>query len=162
MNTIAKNKGWAMAVIGLLLINIAMLFFFLTRDNGPHGPRGNREARMTEFLKKEVGFNEQQLQQFDSLNKQNREKMRTNFDEMRNGKEKLLKELGASAFSDSAITLAANQSADMQKSMELNMLKHFAEVRKICTPAQQPVYDSLFYKMLSRNRGDSKTKPTNK
>lgn len=162
MNTIAKNKGWAMAVIGLLLINLAMLFFFLTRDNGPHGPRGNREARMTEFLKKEVGFNAQQLQQFDSLNKQHREKMKANFEEMRNSKEKLLKELGAAAFSDSAIVLAATQSADMQKSMELNMLKHFGEVRKICTAAQQPVFDSLFYKMLSRNRGDSKTKSQKK
>ena len=158
MNTIAKNKGWAMAVIGLLLINIAILFFFLTRDNGNHGPRsGGREARMTEFLKKEVGFDTQQLQQFDSLNKQNREKMRTNFDEMRNGKEKLLKELGAAAFSDSAIELAATQSAAMQKNMELNMLKHFAEVRKICIPAQQPAFDSLFYKMLSR-RGEGKPK----
>lgn len=158
MNTIAKNKGWAIAVIGLLLINIAMLFFFLTRDNGNHGLRGGgREARMTEFLKKEVGFDAKQLQQFDSLNKQNREKMKANFDEIRNSKEKLLKDLGASAFSDSAIALAATQSAAMQKDMELNMLRHFAEIRKICTPAQQPVFDSLFYKMLSR-RGESKPK----
>lgn len=158
MNTIAKNKGWAIAVIGLLLINIAMLFFFLIRDNSNHGPRGGgREARMTEFLKKEVGFDAKQLQQFDSLNKQNREKMKANFDEMRNSKEKLLKDLGASAFSDSAIALAATQSAAMQKDMELHMLRHFAEIRKICTPAQQPVFDSLFYKMLSR-RGENKPK----
>jgi len=161
MSINSTNRGWIIAVIGLLLINIAILFFFLTRDEGRRPQRGGREARMTEFLKKEVGFNDAQLMQYDSLGKQHREKMKSRFDDMRSAKEKLLKDIGAAAFSDSAISLAATRSAEMQKEMEMAMLQHFSVVRRICTPAQQPVFDSLFYKMLSR-RGGEKDKPEKK
>lgn len=161
MSTNSKNKLLLIAVIGLLLINIAMLFFFLNRDPEKRGPRGGREARMTEFLKQKVGFNAKQLEQYDTLSKQHREKIRSSFDEMRNSKERLLKDLGASAFSDSAMQLAAAQSAGIQKEMELKMLQHFADIRRICTPDQQPKFDSLFYKIWSR-KGQEKKKPDDK
>lgn len=154
MSINSTNRGWIIAVIGLLLINIVILFFFLTRDESKRPQRVSREARMTEFLKKEVGFSDDQLKQYDSLGKQHREKMKSRFDEMRAAKEKLLKDLGAAAFSDSAISFTATQSAALQKEMEVTMLQHFSTVRRICTPAQQPVFDSLIYKMISRRGGD--------
>ena len=86
--------------------------------------------------------------------------VKTSFDEMRNNKSQLFKDLGTNAFSDSAITVAANRSAELQKQMEIKMLTHFKEVRQLCTPAQQPAFDTLFYKVWNR-KGEDRNKIKN-
>ena len=68
--------------------------------------------------------------------------------------------MSSNAFSDSAITVAANRSAELQKQMEIKMLTHFKEVRQLCTPAQQPAFDTLFYKVWNR-KGEDRNKPKN-
>lgn len=161
MSTISKNKILLITVIVLLLINIAMLVFFLNKGSEKRRPHGGREAMMIEFLKNEVGFTPQQLTQYDTLSKQHREIMKESFEKMRKRKEQQLKELGAGAFSDSAIEQVATLSANLQKDLELNMLKHFTTIRKLCTPEQQSKFDSLFYKVWNR-RGDNKKKEGNK
>ena len=161
MSTTSKNKILLITVIILLLTNIAMLVFFLNKGGERRRPHGGREAMMTEFLKKEVGFTPLQLVQYDTLSKQHRATMKASFDKMRSSKEQQLKDLGAGAFSDSAINIAATQSSAMQKDMELGMLKHIATIRALCTPEQQPKFDSLFYKVWNR-RGDNSKKPGNK
>lgn len=154
MSTITKNKLLGGAVIILLLTNIAMLvFFFCCKGGGGKGPRGGgREAMMKEFLQKEIGFSPQQLQQYDTLSKQHRQKMKTAFDEMKGQKEQQFKELGANGFSDSAIQLSAEKSSARQKEMETGMLRHFKEIRALCTQEQQPKFDSLFYKVWNRKK----------
>jgi protein CpxP len=154
----SKNKILLITVIILLVTNIAMLAFFLTKDPGKKGQRNGREAAMVEFLKNDIGFSSQQMQAYDTLSKQHREKVKTLFDEMRNNKEQQLKELGTAGFSDSSITLSVNRSAENQKMIERGMLLHFAEIRKLCTAEQQPKFDSLFYKVMSR-KGDNRKKP---
>ena len=80
MSTTSKNKILLITVVVLLLTNIAMLFLFLNKGPEKRDPRGGREAMMTEFLQKEIGFSPQQIQQYDSLSKQHREKMKTDID----------------------------------------------------------------------------------
>lgn len=152
----SKNKILLITVIILLLTNIAMLLFFLNKDSGKKGPRNGREAAMTEFLKKDIGFNDQQMQAYDTLSKRHRERVKALFDDMRNRKEQHLKELGTTGFSDSAIDAVVNRSAENQKMLEKGMLVHFTEIRKLCTPGQQPKFDSLFYKVMSRKKPDNK------
>ena len=161
MSINSKNKILITAVVILLLTNIAVLLFFLynkgPEKRGGHG--GGREAMMTEFLQKEIGFNQQQLAQYDTLSKQQHEKMKADFDEMRKNREDLYKQLGSQAFTDSAINMVAARSVDMQKGMEIKMLSSFRDIRKLCTVEQQPKFDSLFYKIWNR-RGDNRKKPT--
>jgi hypothetical protein len=158
MNT-SKNKILLITVIVLLLTNIGMLVFFLNKDGGKKGQHNGREAAMIEFLKNDIGFNEQQMQQYDTLSRQHREKVRATFDEMRSSKELQLKELGASGFSDSAMALVVSRSAEKQKIVEQGMLQHFAEIRKLCTDAQRPKFDSLFYKVIGRRNDKKKQEP---
>ena len=157
MSTTSKNKILLLAVTFLLLTNIAMLIFFLNMGHDKKGPHGGHEGMMKEFLKSEIGFNPQQLQQYDSLSKQHREKIKISFDEIRNSKTQLFKDLGATAFSDSAIIIAADRSASLQKQMEVKMIMHFKEIRNLCTSGQQPKFDSLFYKVWTR-KGDGRNK----
>jgi periplasmic protein CpxP/Spy len=158
MSTQTKSKLYLL-VIGILLItNIAMLLFFLNKkEDIKKGNRGSndRSAMMKEFLKNDIGFTPQQIQLYDTLSKQNKEKMKADFDAMKAGKEQQFKQLGSKGFTDSAINAIAGQAADNQKLIEAKMMNYFATVRKLCTAEQLPKFDSLFYKMWS------KKKPTN-
>ena len=151
MSTPSKTKALVAAVVFLLLTNIAVLVFFLCcKGPGKKDFHGGREARMKEFLQKEISFTPQQIQQYDTLSKKHRENIGTSFNEMRNNKEQQFQELGRTGFSDSAIVLAAGRSSEMQKEMELKMIMHFREIRKLCTPEQQSKFDSLFYKIWKK------------
>jgi Spy/CpxP family protein refolding chaperone len=159
MSTTSKTRALVAAVIFLVLTNIAVLVFFLCcKGPGRKDPHGGREAMMKEFLQKEIGFTPQQIQQYDTLSKQHREGIKASFDEMRNNKEQQFRELGRNAFSDSAISIAANHSSEMQKEMEVKMILHFKEIRKLCTPEQQPKFDSLFYTIWNK-KDDKRKKP---
>jgi periplasmic protein CpxP/Spy len=161
MSTQTKSKLYLL-IIGILLVtNIAMLFFFMgNKDEGRRGGnRGNdRGAMMRDFLQKEIGFNDAQLQQYDTLSKQRKEKMKADMEALKNSKEEQFKELGAKGFSDSAITVAINQSTENQKMMELQMMNHFTTIRKICTVEQQPKFDSLFYKIWNKKKNPEEKK----
>ena len=156
MNTISKSKILTVAFIVLLLANIALLVFFLWCKEPGHKGMGGREAMVKEFLKKEIAFTPQQLQQYDTLSKQHREKVKVFMDELKGKKETFMKELGNNSFSDSAIALTADRSAAIQKEMEIKMLNHIREIRNLCTAEQQPKFDSLFYKILTRRRPEVK------
>ncbi len=151
-----KNKILILLVAVLLLTNIALLYFFLNKPQHSKGGRPDREAATAAFLEKEIGFSPQQLKQYDSLGKIQKEKMRTVFDTMRSSKEQMLKELAAANFADTAMAQAADHSAIKQREMELAMLQHFKSIRNLCTPQQQPKFDSLYYKMMWRRGGMKK------
>lgn len=154
MSTQTKSKLYLLLIGILLITNIAMLFFFLgKRGDDKKGYRGgDKSAMMKEFLQKEIGFNAEQLQQYDTLSKLNKEKMKAEFDALKKNKEQQFKQLGTKGFNDSAITEAANQSAEKQKQIEFQMLNYFATVRKLCTAEQQIKFDSLFYKIWNRKK----------
>ncbi len=157
MSTQSKNRILILAVAVLLLINIGMLVYFLY-FNAPvkSGKHGGREAMMTEFLQKDIGFNLQQLQQYDTLSKAHRERMKALFEEAGKNKESQMKHLAGAGFSDSAINEIAAQSAEKQKLLEVRMFLYLREVRQICTPLQLPKFDSLFQKVIGRRNGPGK------
>ena len=152
-----------LVIIGILLIaNIAMLSFFLMKkDNGRNENRPDRKAMIADFLKKEIGFNQAQLQQYDTLSDRHRDNVRKMYDNHRSSKDNQFKQLAASNFSDSIINNVADQSAASQKIMELQMFNHLKNIRALCTPEQLPKFDSLFVKILNRRGGEGRKKPGN-
>lgn len=152
-----------LVIIGILLIaNIAMLSFFLMKkDNGRNEKRPDRKAMIADFLKKEIGFNQAQLQQYDTLSDRHRDNVRKMYDNHRSSKDNQFKQLAASNFSDSIINNMADQSAASQKIMELQMFNHLKNIRALCTPEQLPKFDSLFVKILNRRGGEGRKKPGN-
>lgn len=152
MSTPSKSKLY-LIIIGLLIVsNIAMLFLFLKNDEGHGRKREDKGAKMAAFLKSDIGFTDAQLQQFDLLSKQHKEKMKADFDSIKNNKKQQLKDLGVQGFSDSAILQTVAKNAEQQKIMDQQMLAHFVAIRKICTTEQLPKFDSLFYKVWERKK----------
>lgn len=149
-----------LAIIGILLVaNIALVsFFLLKKDGSRHEKHSDRKTVIAGFLKKEIGFDAAQLQQYDTLSDRHKEHMKKMMDTLRSPKDKQFKELVAADFNDSAMNTIANQSAATQKVMELQMFNHLRNVRLLCTPAQLPKFDSLFGNVFSRKGGDDKKK----
>jgi protein CpxP len=160
MNTNSKIRILMLVAVILLLTNICMLVFFLyNKESGRRGAHGGREGMMTEFLQKEIGFTPQQIQQYDSLNKQHREKMKALFEEAGKNREAQVKQLAAAGFSDSVINSISIQSAEKQKQLMVQMFGNLKDIRQICSPAQLPKFDSLIYKVIGRHGGDVRKKP---
>ena len=150
-----------LSIIGILLIaNIAMVSFFLMKkdDDKQRGKRPDRRAMIADFLKKDIGFDMVQLQQYDTLSNLHKEDMKKMFDSLGMAKDKQFNELVTGNFSDSVMNVVAEKSAESQKIMELLMFNHLKNIRMLCKPDQQAKFDSLFVKVLSKRGGDSNKK----
>jgi len=146
-----RSKVFLVIIAILLITNIAMLGIFLqkkTPDKQPND-RPDKKAYILNLLKEEIGFNQQQLVEYDTLSNRHRQKMGRLYDSMRNNKRPQFKQLAALDFSDSAISSVANQSTAAQKIIELNMFSHIKNIRQLCTPEQLPKFDSLFIKVFN-------------
>lgn len=162
LNNQNRNKIF-LTVIGILLVaNIVLLAFLLTKKDGRRSDkRSDRKAMIAEFLKKDIGFSATQLQQYDTLSTRHQENVKQLFDQLRASKDKQFRQLAAAGFTDSAMNQVSDQSAASQKTMELQMFSHIKNIRMLCTPEQLPAFDSLFVKILSRRGGEAKKKKIN-
>jgi periplasmic protein CpxP/Spy len=152
-----KTKVLISIIAILLIANVALVsFFILKKDGRKHEKRTDRKTVIGNFLKNEIGFNDVQMQQYDSLSNNHRKYMKTMFETARNAKDKQFKELTAANFSDSVMNSIADRSAASQKSLELQMFYHLRQVRALCTAEQLPKFDSLFVKVLNKRGTDRK------
>lgn len=154
-----QNKSKVLiSIIGILLLaNIALVsFFLLKKDERKHDKRMDRKTVIGNFLKKEIGFNDAQMLQYDSMSTGHSKYMKTMFETSRNSKDKQFKELTAANFSDSVMNSIADLSAASQKSLELQMFNHLKQVRSLCTAEQLPKFDSLFVKVLNKRGADKR------
>lgn len=154
-----RSKVFLSIIAILLVANIAILSFFLMKkDGGRNEKRPDRKSMIAEFLKKEIGFTTAQLQQYDTLSDKHRESIKKMFDSLRSTKDNQFKKLTAGGFSDSVMNSVADQSAESQKTMELQMFSHLKSIRLLCTKEQLPAFDSLFVKVLNRRGGEGRKK----
>lgn len=157
MSTQSKNKI-LLVIIGILLItNVALVSFYsLSKPVEKKGMRPDKTAMISAFLKNELKFNQTQLTQYDSLGNQHRILIKAKFDAIRKEKETEFTQLTRDNFSDSSINNTAVLFSAKQKEIEIIMFNYFKDIRNLCTPEQQPKFDSLFYKMLTKKNDERK------
>ena len=91
--------------------------------------------------------------------------MRPMWDSIRSAKDSLYRQLGNPSADDSLISQLAQRVADQTKRSEEKQFDHFRELRTMCRPEQQAVFDTLIPKMLTRmgsrssNRNPSGRRP---
>jgi periplasmic protein CpxP/Spy len=151
-NRASNNKGLIFLVIVLLLSNIGLLLYFLVWKKPTHKSGGGRnEFSIVEYMKKEVGFNEEQTRQFQVLHERNRDSLKLIGDSIRASKNALYKLMNQPAgTNDSAVQAGVQRISYHQQQMELSMFRHFQRVRAICDPAQQVKLDTLVNRMNNR------------
>jgi protein CpxP len=144
MRKVFNNKVLLFIVAVLLLANIALVFYFVgMKERGKRMGNDHQRPNISVFLKKDIGFNDQQMAAFDKLRQQHRQKMRAGFEDIRQAKVKFYDLLSNPVVNDTALHQAASGIAEKQKALELMTFQNFREIRALSTPSQLPMYDSL-------------------
>ena len=155
MITTRMYQNLLLTFIGILLLaNVAWVFIFVSGVKNSRDYHHERKAAIAEFLQKEIGFDEDQLKRYDSLSTEHEEKTKDITDEIKTNKLLQFKLLGIEGFSDTAINNVVKQISEKHKLIEFQMLQHIKDIRNLCTSAQRPVFDSLFYKILIHKAGN--------
>jgi len=136
----------------LLAVNIVLLSFLLFKKEGSSKEhnRPDRKAMISNFLKTDVGFDQNQLLQYDTASNMYRSKMKSLFESLGTNKNDQLKKLVEGNFNDSVIQKLGEESAANHKTMEANKLVHIRNIRALCKPNQLAAFDSLFTKVFGR------------
>ncbi len=151
-----SNKIFIIVIALLLIANIGTLTLLLTADKKTS--YDDRKNSMRNYLKSEVGFTDAQIVAFDTVKSNHRAEVKPMFDEMRIRKQLNLRNIGAQNFSDSSIVNAADYAALQQKNLEIKMLINLKVIRNLCTPQQRAIFDTGFYKIMTRPNGESQKK----
>ena len=151
--TYIKNNKVLVFIIGVLLLsNIAMLYFYLTKKNcedKPKEPNKPRGEFMVDKLKNEVGFNDSQIAQYREIRAKHKEGMKPMFDDIFNAKDSLYKLLvQPQAPSDAVVKHYLEEIGNKQEIIDQKIFNHFLTLKQLCTPDQIPRYDSTIQKVI--------------
>jgi hypothetical protein len=153
-------KGLLILVVLLLVTNLAMLWYF-TRPPKEE-KQLTRSERMAEYVKKELHFDDAQVQQYIQLRRLRDSILAPLQAEARSAKMEMMALLKQADVPDSLVVKAAQKIAAKQVPLEIEYHNHFRRISNICTPAQQPYFDEMLSKMVRRNTGDTTVPANNK
>ncbi len=154
MNPQTKNKSLISIIVFLLITNIVMVIFFLVLNKpAQRNFRSKDQNGMSGMLQKDVGFSNGQLSTYQTLRKAQLDSVHLLFDDVRKAKIDFYNLLYAPNVPDSALSMAADQIAVKQKTLDLHMFNHFKLVRSICTPDQLQKFDTTIKRIIVRMTG---------
>jgi len=153
----SKNRNLLFIIMVLLLTNVAVLGYFLWYKKPPKEAHSRGDKNFVgDMLKKEVGFDTVQLAGYKEMREKQQQVLRPMFDDMRQAKDSLFSMIGKAEVNDSLVLNLAAHVGDKQEALDLQTFRYFSELRKLCTPAQEPMYDSLMtqiFRKMGKPRG---------
>jgi len=150
-----NNKVLSIAVVLLLLTNIALIAFMLTNKKKYGGRRPSHHTEPSEIMIRELNMTAQQQQDFKQLKEEHFKNVRPLFDSVRAAKTAFFALVKKADVNDSLVNVYSNRVCEKQAGLDKITLTHFRQVRNIFTTEQQPRFDSLVQKMMSqRGRRD--------
>ncbi len=164
MNYFNNKKTFIWAIVVLVLLNffsLAALFIqhkrfvaFVNMPGRPNFDHHPRTEKSDHFLTKEVGFNNNQIEEVKKLREIHIDKMKSLNVELH----QLKKQLIDGAFSDDFTSEMADEIimevANVQVKIEEANHDHLMKMKKICTPDQQPRLKNLLEEAFTKHRPD--------
>jgi Spy/CpxP family protein refolding chaperone len=148
MKKLTQNKFLTLAVILLLLANLGLLLYFVAfRHEHRHGDM--KSHSVSDFVQKELNFNDDQKAKFKQLRDQHKETVRPFMESMHKLKDSLFNLLRNPQTNDSVISPIINQIGAKQTELELMIFHHFQKVRALCDSSQLPKFESLVHHMIN-------------
>jgi hypothetical protein len=115
-----------------------------------------------EKMVKELGMNETQKKEFDSLREAHFSRIRPLFDSIRQTRQSLYNLIKEEKLNDSLATVYSNIISEKQTRADKLTINHFRTVRKMFTGDTLKKYDEMVQKMLQRGKRDSSSKKEKK
>lgn len=150
----SNNKVLLVLILVLLATNLGMLWHF-TRESKVETKPVSRTERMGDMMRKELGFNDDQVQQYITLRLRRDLLMQPLNLELRQAKMNFLELLRQPNVPDSLVQKAALEVAMKQAPIEVEFFQHFKRIQALCSPAQLGSFDSMLSRMVRRNTGDT-------
>lgn len=160
-----KTKPLLLIILILLASNLALIFFFVLKDKPQvkyNSSRPDDQGGLYTTLKKDVGFDTVQIEQYMALRKQQFQNIRPLFGEMRKSKENFYSLLYQPEVSDSVKQERAKIIGEKQAMVDLNMFNYFASIRKLCKSDQLQKFDTAMNKSIQRMTGAGRDRDRSK
>lgn len=149
MNPLSRNKILLTIIAVLFLSNIVMLIMFFRVKQQMEDAKP-KKLGFTEKLKTDVGFTPQQMSLYEPKRDRFWESVRKQFDSIKNTKVEFYHYMYDPSVPDSVLDAEADAIGKQQKNLDLFVVRHFKDIRKMCTPEQLPKYDSLLPPLIER------------
>ena len=157
----STNKILAIAVVFLLLVNIAMVIF-IVRGKKQDDPKRGKCGNPIELMNKELDMTEQQKSEAKKLRDAHFAKIKPLFDSVRAAKSAFFSLIKDSNVSDSLLNVYDNRITETQATVDKLTFAHFRSIRALLNPDQQVKYDEFVQKMMQRSGGRKKDSTENK
>ncbi|HYC40586.1 MAG TPA: periplasmic heavy metal sensor [Chitinophagaceae bacterium] len=141
----STNKILIAALVLLLIVNLAMVFFMVKGK-----PSRGKHRSPSERLVKEIGMTEEQRRQYDSLREMHFSKVRPLLDSMRRTRQALFNLMKEEQLNDSVIGDYSTSICEKQTRADRMTLEHFRRVRAMFSGEQQKKFDAFVEKMMQR------------
>lgn len=149
MNQLSRNKILLTIIAVLFLSNIVMLIMFFRVKQHLEATRP-KKLGFTEKLKTDVGFTPQQMAVYEPKRDKFWASVRHQFDSMKNNKVGFYHFMYDPTIPDSVLEAKADAIGMQQRNLDLFVVRHFKDIRTLCTPEQLPRYDSLLPPLIER------------
>ena len=145
-----KIRSLTFIIVFLLVTNIVMLLFFIFSKPAVHSSPAKDENLVATFLQQQIGFDEQQMDLYQKVRKNDFEKNKPAFEALKQAKNSFYQHIYSDSLPDSIINKSAAVIGKKQIDVDTKMLLHFKKVRGICTGQQRPKFDSLFKNVIAK------------
>lgn len=147
MSGMGKNKLVGLTVIGLAILNIALLTFIWFNSGSKKRTRPNREGMV--FLEQQLNLSSEQQTKLEELRNSHFKKMEGLTHASREAR-KELHDLWGKEVTEAEIKSLTMKIGDFQSQIEKATFYHFADMRKIFTEDQAKEFDELIKDVLRR------------
>lgn len=141
------NKVLTIAVILLLLVNVALVIFML---KGKKHREPGKKGGAFEMMKKELNMTAQQEADFKKLKADHFKNIGPVFDSIRTLKRSFFDLVKADSVNDSLVSNFSRLVAEQQAIVDKATINHFRTVRTLFTGEQLAKYDEFIQKMMQR------------
>ncbi len=154
----STNKILTIAVVLLLITNIALVVFMVMGKNKRNTKYAGGKGDLSEMMAKELNMTEQQKKNHKQLKDEHFKNIRPLLDSVRATKTALFALVKDPTVNDSAVNLYTQRISETQATIDKLTFAHFKRIRNLFTAEQQPKFDEFVQKMMQRNRRDSAMK----
>lgn len=152
----SNNKILSVAVVLLIIVNIALVIFMIKGKGRPGERKGGEPFEM---MVKELNMTDQQQKDFKVQKEEHFKSIRPLFDSLRRAKTSLFSLIKLPEASDSLVDLYTRKISEQQSTIDKLTYAHFKKVRSLFTAEQQPKFDEFVLKMMQHGgRRDSSNK----
>ena len=148
-----KNLLLYILLVFLIIVNGFFLFNSIGKTSGG---KQNERQRPGDFIIKELGFNELQLEQFRALNHEHHRTMRHLSDGIKELKDDLFDELTVSPINDILIDSITSLIGKRQKEKETEVFYHLRSIQEICNSKQKEKFKNIIIDALQKGGGKDK------